>query len=100
MTESKAKSDAAARPACSRSSHRNSLGRCLPVNGGGGPLDDEIHNRLPVLRGEWIMSLAFLFDDRDLPAELPVALLCDLRLACEPGVEAATHVDEVHVRLG
>src|SRR5260370_11484770 len=35
-----------------RSSHRNSLGRCLPVTGGGGPLDDDIHNRLPVLRGE------------------------------------------------
>src|SRR5438105_13308795 len=83
-----------------RSSNRNSPGTCLRAPVGGGALDDEIHNRLPILRSEWVMPLAFLFDDRDLPAEFPIALLGDPRLAFEPGVKAAAHVEERHVRRG
>jgi len=46
------------------------------------------------------MSLPILFDDRDLAAEFPIALLGDACLAFEPGVEAAAHMQDVHARPG
>src|SRR5882724_7217315 len=71
------------------------LANLRPV-AGGDLLDDEIYDRLPVPGAERIMSLAFFFDDRDLPAEFLVALLGDPGLAFEPGVEAAADMQDRH----
>src|SRR5262249_60432182 len=67
----------------------------LRAAGGGDPLDDEIHNRLWFLRGERIMTLAFLDDHGHPPAEFLVSLLSDPRLGCEPRIEAAANVEPV-----
>src|SRR5712692_2622989 len=63
-------------------------------------LGDEIHNRLPVLRSQWIMSLAFLDEDRDLAAEVFVALLSDQRVVIQPGVQAAANVEDRYAGFG
>src|SRR5262249_11030530 len=71
----------------------------LRAAGGGDPLDDEIHNRLLFLRGERVMTLAFLDDRGHPPAEVLVSLLSDPRLGCEPRIEAAANVEQVHTRV-
>jgi len=46
------------------------------------------------------MACTFLDDHGDLPAEFPVTFLGNTRLAVEPGIEGATHVQERHAGLG
>src|ERR1700689_553632 len=68
-----------------------------------GPLricEHEIHHRRWVHRPDWKMSLAGLFDDRHLAAELLVAFFRDSRLAVKPGVELAAHMEDRHARFG
>jgi hypothetical protein len=69
------------------------LGLFLRFTGSVRVLKDEIHNRLAVLRGEGIMSLAFFFNNRDLPTKFPVSPFCDSRLAFERRVEAAAYME-------
>ena len=45
------------------------------------------------------MSLAFLDDNRDSPAEFPVTFLDDARLSVERRIETAANVEERYARF-
>jgi hypothetical protein len=65
----------------------------------GDALDNEIHDRLKIFRGKWIMSHPLLNDDSDPPVELLVAFLGHPRLSFEPRIEAAANVEQRHIAL-
>src|ERR1043166_1335919 len=62
--------------------------------------DDEIHRGLRILRSDRKMALALSDDHREISAECLVILFRDPRLAVEPRIEAAAHVQDRHPSLG